>query len=297
MTARYEIKKVGVDKDFIQYTSPSVILGQLSKGDSLIQWGVDLAIKYIMEHGDTYVNSGTTTRPLSYSATSTLLDEARHAWKNKRNSTANIGSELHKLVETYIHLKLDKANIKKQNDFADHIKKQDVHLKNMFYQFIVWSKKRVKRFIESEQTVVNRDKCVAGTLDFIYEDLDGLIYCVDLKTTSFKPYKNKKTNKTTYNINSYYDDHEFQVCAYKDARETMSGEYLVKSMYGGKSMRVDKIKIQGCKILYIERDFFNLIDHDIKDAENRKECFYSLLSLYYLRCARNLNNKRAKERR
>jgi len=276
MAGRYEIMKVDEDKNFIQYTSPSVILGQLSKGDGLMQWGVNEGISSIKRLAG-YDDEG------RYIVTDKILDDSRYAWKCKRDNTADIGSDLHKLVETYIHLRLDGADKKKQNEFSVYIKKQNINLRNMFYQFISWSKKHVKQFIESEQTVVDRNLCIAGTLDFIYEDFDGNIYCVDLKTS-----------------NAIYQTHEIQVVVYKNMRESMGGKYIVKSSYGpiyNKTMDVKKIKINKCAILEISRDFFYLEYKIIKDEEHKQRSFEAILAYYYISAARKLNNTRAKERR
>lgn len=276
MAARYEIMKVGEDEDFIQYTSPSVILGQLSKGDCLINWGVDTAIKYIVKYS--YRQAGNV-----YSVQEKTLKEAGYAWKNKRDWTADLGSDLHHLVETYIHLELDNVDSKRKREFFELIARKQENLKNMFYQFIWWKNKHVKRFVESEQTVVDTNKCVAGTLDFIYEGFDELIYCVDLKTS-----------------NAIYQSHEIQVVSYKYARESMCGHYIVKSMYGdlyNKDMHIDKIKIDRCAILDISRDYFYLEYKIVNDMEHKQRSFEALLSYYYISAARRLNNKRAKERR
>ena len=59
------------------------------------------------------------------------------------------------------------------------------------------------------------------------------------------------------------------------------------------------IKIDGCQVLYIERDFFNLNCHEVKQEEMyyKFEAFKHLLSYYYIVNKKQINNKRAKERK
>jgi hypothetical protein len=286
--ARYTIKQVN-EKDFVEYTSPSVVLGQLSKGDMLVQWSADMTADYIKSYSTWIIES----KNITSVAIDNIIQDARYAWKNKRDNTADIGSELHALIETYINLRIKNTNI---DDFLNHIKRKTGNIKIMFYQFMIWEKKNVKRFIESEKTVVHTNLCYAGTLDFCYEGFDDKVYCVDIKTTSFKPYK-QKDKKTDYKMNMYYKDHEIQVVSYKYAREAMTGSYVVCTNTHDKTIVADNIKIDGCKVLYIERDFFNLIDHDVKEVKLKQKSFEALLVYFYTSAKRRLkNNKRAEQR-
>lgn len=276
--ARYEIMHVGIDKEFIQYTSPTVILGQLSKGDALIQWSADMAVNYIKDTSE-YRTKDDQEAFIVYGRT--VFSNAQYAWKKKRDNTADIGSELHALVETYINLRLNR-DIDKVNEFMDHVKTLDINLKNMFYQFIVWQRKNVKRFIESEKQVVHTELCYAGTLDFTYEGFDNKIYCVDLKTS-----------------NAIYKEHEIQIVSYKYARESMTGSYIIKSTFGDeydKTIKSDSLKIDKCAILNISRDFFTLVFKIVRDEEYKQKSFEALLSHFYISAKRRLNNKRAKAR-
>ena len=274
---RYEIMKVGVDKDFIQYTSPSVILGQLSRGDFLLYWATGEAIKYIKERcyddcGDGYVSVSEKT-----------LEKSKNAWKNKRDKTADIGTELHDLVEAYINMKLHKADQKQFDKFKEKLQNRKNNVRDMFYQFLVWSKDNVKKYIESEQHVVHKSLCYAGKLDFGYLGKDSKTYCVDLKTS-----------------NAIYSNHEIQVVSYKYARETMDGEYVIKSSFGklyDKTLKLNKIKYDKCAILNISRDYFYLDFKVVKDEHYKQESFKALLLYYYVSAKRKINNIRAKERR
>jgi hypothetical protein len=277
--ARYTIKKIGTDKEFIKYTSPSTILGLLSKGDNLLVWSAEMASNYIKNNSE-YRTKGEDKAYITYG--DRVFKDAVYAWKNKRDNTADLGSELHSLVETWINMKLRDENKDKFDDFLYYIKQKGIQLKTMFYQFLWWEKQNVKRYIESEKTVVDTELCYAGTLDFCYEGFDGKIYCVDLKTS-----------------NQIYKEHETQVVSYKYARESMKGVYIVHSNFGpeyDKRIEADLLTIDECAILNISRDYFHLHYKIIKDVEFKQKSFEALLVYFYTSAKRKLNNKRAKAR-
>jgi hypothetical protein len=283
--SRYEIKQIGVDDDYISYTSPSEVLGQLGKGDGLMQWGVNQAVDYVLDRFNT-------TSPL----TATDINDSRTAWKQTRDDTADVGSELHYLIETHINKRM-------QGLKPPYFITLEVKLKQMYYQFLAWERKNVKRFIESEKPVLHRDLACAGTLDFVYEGYDGKIYCVDLKTSK-----------------TVYKEHEIQVVFYKHARESMygkvygdnhendvfdfemiPGKYKVKFKQDCKQwvkiFDYSLISIDHCAILRISRDYFDLQFKVVRDVEYKMKAYEALLTYFYTVSKRKLNNPRAVERR
>lgn len=308
--SRYKAKQLNVDKDWIEYVSPSQILGQLSKGEGLTQWAINCAIDYIENYKDKYIGDfDGFHKPLkNVRINPEMLEESRTAWKNIRDNTADIGSQLHILVEKFINIKISmykttmyEGKKTKESYFLDYISKQPYQLKQMFYQFYVWQKKHVKRFIESEKPVIHRDLAYCGTLDYIYEGYDGLIYCDDLKTS-----------------NSIYKTHETQVVSYKYARESMNPvksidmfesfvndneptKYQIQFNQDGntwtKTFNYPLIKIDKCGILRISRDFLELEYKIVKEEENKMRSFKALLTHFYSISARRLKNARAKNRK
>lgn len=286
----YKIEKLGIDKKPQEYINVTGITGLISKGDSLIQWGVDQAVDCLiewqnkLEHGDF----------IDYD----VFDKARITWKQTRNKTADIGSELHKLCETFINVKLKNGDLL---SFMVYINSQSYQLKQMFYQFYIWQKKNVKQFLESEKPVCHQELSYGGTHDFSYINHQNKICMRDIKTTSYKPYKNKQGN-INYKLNSVYDEHKIQVCSYAQARESMEGKYKVFNSYNGnqwqKIYNYDKIKFDEVGILNIERDYFNLTDCIIKpeDVKHYQYSFNGLLQYYYGSAKRRIQNKRAKDR-
>jgi hypothetical protein len=254
MGNQYAIKKIGFDNEYISYPSPTGILGLLSKGDALIQWACNLCVKE--------------NNPI--------------AWKQMRDNTADIGSVLHHLIETFINMHIKETG--KLIDYINYIKTLDSNIRQMFWQFYIWQHYNVKQYLASEQFVCDRELCYAGTLDFIYEGIDNKIYCVDLKTS-----------------NMIYPEHEIQTVAYKTARESMSGKYDKLSIVNNNSwndiVEYNELKIDKCAILNISRDYFDLEYKIINDIEYKQKSFEALLSFYYISKKRRVNNLRAKERR
>lgn len=289
--SNYKIEKLGIDKEPQEYINVTGITGLISKGDFLIQWGVDQAVDYILNN--------------RHRANLDYHNLSRTAWKQTRNKTADIGSNLHKLCETYINIRLQQVedqygqkyiDIKSEIEFLKYIEKQPYQIKQMFYQFYIWQRKNVKQFLESEKPVCHQDLFYAGTHDFSYINHQNKICMRDIKTTSYKPYQKN------YKLNSVYDEHKIQVCSYVQARESMEGKYKVYNSYNGnqweKTYNYDKIKFHEVGILNIERDYFNVIDYiiDPEDVKHYQNSFNGLLQYYYSAAKRKINNNRARSR-
>jgi len=251
--ARYEIKRKG-EKEFTQYTSPSEILGQLEKGFHFYNWIAELCVK----------------------------ENDKTAWTKKRDATADIGLEFHGLVETYINIKIKEQ----MPDMRMLLKDYNVNIKQMFYQFLLFEKNNVKKFLESEKPVVHEELCCAGTADFVFLDKENKICLCDLKTKN----------------GIYGKEPAMQVSFYASARTTMSGDYEVKFKQDGqswvKTFSYEPMFIHYTAILCIYRDFFNMdfIPVKEKDAPYLLQGFLRLLDYFYIISARKLNNKRAKKR-
>lgn len=266
-----------------EYVSSTEITGIPDKSSWLKQWAVDKAIEFIANYEFPFQYKDIPDVRINLD----MLKEARIAHKQILNATANIGSELHSLVETFINIKLkENENIHTYAFLNTVISKQTYQLKQMFMQFYIWQKKNVKRWIESEQSVVHEEFCYAGTVDFIYEDYNAQIWLVDLKT------KNK-----------LYNDEKMQIASYKHARESMRvSKYIVFNNRNGKEWETVinniPIRIDRIGILKIARDFFEpiKITDYTKDCEKQFEAFKGLLTYYYTSAQRRFNNKRAVNR-
>ena len=143
--SRYEIND-------IQYPSPSIILGELSKGENFYSWIGNEALKTGKADG----------------------------YKLYRDETAKQGSELHNLVESFINLKL----AGKTGNLKTFLKDYDDKTKSMFMKFFEWQKENVKLFLESEKPIVHEKLCCAGTFDFSFLNMKDEHIIVDLKTSN-----------------------------------------------------------------------------------------------------------------
>lgn len=177
--------------DDVEYVSPTEILGLLGKGDALLYWASDLALK----HND------------------------RNAFKKFRDNTKDIGHDFHTIVESFINMKIQKI---KNESFMKQEVFNDYNLHQMFLQFYSWQKKNVKQFIKTEGQVVHEDLCYAGTYDFIWEDFDDMIHLTDLKTKNvlygeekfqLSAYKEayESMEKETYKIHNKVNGNEWDV--------------------------------------------------------------------------------------
>lgn len=276
--ARYTISHN--DSLFVEYPSPSVVLDQLSKGDALQYWAANQAVDYIKSQ---IVEKEGCCHKLYLKNDYNTLSEARTAFKDRKESTADLGSELHKLVETYVRLRIANVEDKGYKDFYSCLAVMGQNLKDMFMQFYVWQKNNVKRFIEAEQAVCDPTVAIAGTLDLVYEGYDSKVYCVDLKTS-----------------NSIYKGHELQVVSYKYIRQDMHGTYKIRSKFGkyyDKTINVNPLRIDECAILNICRDYYHLEFKIVKDVLVKWESFKLLLAYYYKVAKRRLKfNYRAEQR-
>ena len=278
--SRYKIKKFDKDNEYIGYPGATTVLGQLDKSDGLIPWAVNCACKYIE------INHKT-------ESFKNVISNAKKEWRTVKDDTADIGKEVHRLIEIHI-----KFRIEGKNKIVTH---ENPFVTQMFFQFLVWEKHNVKRWIESEMTVCHRSLCYAGTCDAIYINQENEVCLLDFKTTSYKPYR-YSNGKMNYKLKKCYVEHKIQVAAYKLARESMSGKYDIHfeqddhswhKVIEYKSMKIDRIQI-----LDIERDFFNVIHTDCtKDYDNFIVTFQGLLIVYYSMTKRRLNNIRAELRR
>jgi hypothetical protein len=246
----------------------------MDKDSKLLQWGVDQAIDNLLCEGRIL---GANADGINiYQILESDLEESRYAWKKTREETADIGSTLHQLIETYINIKLSENDRPVAPFFKMEVKKHTEQIQDMFQKFLEWEKENVKCFLESEQSVCDINLCIAGTLDIIFLDKDDKIICADLKTSD-----------------NIYREHEMQVIAYKYIRNRMQGQYQIKKTSSNVIHNYGKIQIDKPAILQITRQAELKYVDNIKDESKKLKCFLALLTVYYTYAKRRLNNKRA----
>ncbi len=160
------------------YPSVTTILDILGKGDALIHWGVKCAMEYIRAHRKDHADL------------ESLLAAAAANWKEAKEGAADIGSEIHGAIESYI----------KTGTTLTHSRQE---VMNGFNAFLAWEKEHGIKWLHSELTVVSSVHGFAGTLDAICV-FERKPYVIDFKSS-----------------NGFYDTFPMQIAAYRLAAVEM----------------------------------------------------------------------------
>jgi hypothetical protein len=180
--------------DGTDFPSVTTVLDCLGKGDALMHWAVNLATTYIRQN-----------RGLGLSLDE-LLDNAAKNWMTAKNEAADIGSEIHDLIEKYIQ------------HGRDAVGKYRPEVEHGFLAFLEWERAHGVKWIKSEFQIVSHVHGYAGTLDAIciYEDRP---YVIDFKSSR-----------------GFYDTFGMQIAAYRKAAEEMG-----HAIQGTGILRLDKV--------------------------------------------------------
>ena len=175
-------------------TGVTTILKVISKGDGLIQWAANEAVKYIKERGKE--ESG---RPITWLVDEAILEEARFAHRKKKEEAGSSGTDVHALIEMLI-----KEAIETAGGLILDAKSENKQVQN----FIDWAMRDEVKFLASEKRVYNDDESLwyAGTADFTAE-IKGKRFVGDIKTG-----------------NQIYPEAFYQMAAYRAALERMGEE-------------------------------------------------------------------------
>lgn len=167
-----------------QLLGVTTVLGIISKGDGLIQWGVNQALERVASQlqGD-----------LSPEDVQAILMGAKFAWRDKRQEAADIGSQAHHWVEAYIRGENppwpELEPVRKSCEAA--VKWMDLHK---------W------QTIEVEKQIYSPRYGYAGILDW-WAIIDGVPSIPDWKTSKH-----------------IYSSYRYQTAAYLKAVEEETGE-------------------------------------------------------------------------
>lgn len=168
-----------------QMTGVTTILGVIAK-PQLISWASNQAVDYIL---DNTVDAGIQVPPDTVTIKKETAEEARKAFAKKRDKAADLGTQVHAMVEEYINCKIAGLDYFTDNEQVQH--------------FIDWANKHNVEFIASEEQVYSEKLFVAGTYDFACI-IDGRKYLGDLKTA-----------------NALYPEYFYQCAAYRMMAEEM----------------------------------------------------------------------------
>ena len=145
----------------VEYPSVTTILSLLDKGDAITNWAVKQATKFIRD------NRGNREQ---YPDLDSLLGAAETEWRGAKEEAADIGSEIHGIIERYIQHGRDALG-----GFRPEVE-------NGFLAFLEWEQAHKIQWVKSEMTVISNTYGFAGTLDAIciYE---GKQYVIDFKSS------------------------------------------------------------------------------------------------------------------
>jgi hypothetical protein len=177
-----------------EYPSVTTVLDCLGKGDALMHWAVGQATAYIRQN-----------RGLGLSLDE-LLERASKNWMTVKGEAADIGSEIHDLIEKYIQHGKDAVGTYRSE------------VTHGFLAFLEWERAHGVKWVKSEFPIVSHVHGYAGTLDAIciYEDRP---YVIDFKSSK-----------------GFYDTFGMQIAAYRKAAEEMGHK-----VQGTGILRLDKV--------------------------------------------------------
>lgn len=145
-------------------TGVTTVLGVIAK-PALIGWAAREATAYVKKNKQRFF------RPdFSEEYFDKVLTEASKAYATKRDKSADIGTRVHSMIESFT----------KGEQMTEPETKAE---KKMVDNFIGWANENKVKFLASEQRVYSREHWYAGTYDFLCE-IDGKKYVGDLKTSN-----------------------------------------------------------------------------------------------------------------
>jgi hypothetical protein len=162
-----------------EWPSVTTVLSMLDKGEALMQWAVNCAINYIRQNA---VDEDWEV----------VLRLATNNWREAREEAADIGSEIHALIKTYIR------------HGRDAVGSYRIEVEHGFLAFLEWEKVNQITWLESEKEVFDPAHGYAGTLDakclFGAGPFAGRVFVIDFKSSK-----------------GFYDGYGEQVSAYRHA--------------------------------------------------------------------------------
>ncbi len=164
--------------DDTEMPSVTTVLGILDKSEFLIPWAVRACTGFIRK------NKGDRDR---YPTLDALLGAAESEWRTARDEAADIGSDIHNLIEKYIKNGMDAAGTMRPE------------VEHGFLAFLEWEKTMKVRWEESEMTIHHPELYYGGTLDAVAV-IGTERYVIDFKSS-----------------NGFYDTFGPQIAAYREA--------------------------------------------------------------------------------
>ncbi len=241
----------------VEYPSVTQVLGLLDKSSALMPWAVNSSYKAIRAK----MNG---KQEFTRDEIEQILLDSQYAYQEVSTEALDVGSEVHDAIEKYIKHGADKVGVVKDQVGAALI------------AFWDWEKDHSVHWISSEMPVVNELVGYAGTLDAIAE-VDGIVTCIDFK-----------------NAKAVYPEYFDQVIAYKFARESMAGKYLIEGPQGQYELSYPQIEISRVAILRLDKEIgipdWQPFEKPDTEVARRYIAFRHLVDFYYANKIRRLKN-------
>ena len=103
------------------------------------------------------------------------IDNARWAYKRKKEEACSIGEEVHQWAENFVKAKMS-------NKDQDLILPEDINIKAGVVAFLQWDKSNNIQYIESERLVYSRKHNFVGIFDCL-ANINGKLTLIDFKTS------------------------------------------------------------------------------------------------------------------
>jgi len=185
---------------------------------------------------------------------------ARYAHKHYSQKALDIGSEVHRLIESSLKYGID---VFKKTLVWDH--KTDPQIMNAVNAFWDWAQEHNLKPISLETTVYGDGW--AGTLDF-YGYFNDKLYVIDWKSSK-----------------AHYPSMRYQVAAYRDAKqiEDLEKNGVTFPDFKSKFLPIEQC-IQGCGVLRLDKET-GLPDwkDTSKTYKSDLAVFHAMVDLYFLR--------------
>ena len=229
--------------DGVQYPSVTTITGMLDK-PALLGWAARMACDYVRDNFDKACD------PTDNHALDDVLEGARKAHTERRDSAADAGKLCHKAIELLIGGNVLAA--------VETIEGNDEATKG-YEAFLDWTEANDVEMLESECQVFSLFHGYAGRFDVVAK-VNGVKYLIDFKTSS-----------------GVYDEMRYQLCAYRQAYN--------EGLKEGQEP-IDKIAV----LHLDKKDGSYTWHEMSKDMERYTELFNTLTRAYYLMKNRRLKN-------
>lgn len=185
-THRYEVSVDG--GPFVWVPSVTTITGMINKGDGMLQWAVNCALRWLtgkVQSADFDLTEG---------LWATLTQEAKSQWRKVRDDAADHGTAVHEWVEAYIAWKLCGEEGGSRPPVPEEPK-----VRAGIESFLKWEIQHKVEYVYTERLVYSPRHHYAGTVDIVAY-VDGVLCVLDVKTSK-----------------SVYDEYALQVWAYAKA--------------------------------------------------------------------------------